>query len=492
MKAPTRPVRARAALAGALLLPALSFSTAAPVAGAPAAPAPDAFSRDFLPRTMRINLFHTGGKGVEILAVEGIRDDGPWAGSRTQLVDELGLGAYLVEVLDPPTQRLLYSRGYSSLFGEWETTAEAKSVHRTLRESVRFPWPRRPVQVVVKRRDKQNLFHELFTQLVDPSAREVNLASPPQQGSVWTVFENGPTETKVDLLVLGDGYSSKDLPKFHDDVKRLVGVLFTYEPFKSRQADFNVRALDVPSPQSGVLRPQSGVYLRTPLSVQYDVFGSERYVLTYDDQALREAAAQAPYDAIAILVNDSVYGGGGIYNDQATCAAGTGFADYVFVHEFGHAFAGLGDEYYTSDVAYETGRGDFPEPWEPNVTALKDPDALKWRDLVAAGTPLPTPWSKEAFEKQSLAYQARRKKLLAGGAAPSEVDALFREQREAEKRFFSAEKYLGKVGAFEGASYEAHGLYRPSVDCIMFTRTTGGFCPVCRRAIERVIDTQTR
>ena len=272
----------------------------------------------------------------------------------------------------------------------------------------------------------------------------------------------------------------------------MVDTLFRYEPFKSRKSDFNVRALDLASGGGGAHRPQSKLFRRTPLQVQYNVFGSERYVLTYDDRSLRDAAAQAPYDAIEILVNDARYGGGGIYNHQATASADTGFAEYVFVHEFGHHFAALADEYYTSDVAYETGAADLPEPWEPNVTALKDPANLKWRDLVETGTPLPTPWSKEPFERTSHGFQARRRALLAAGAPPAEIDDLFREQRKVESAFFAKEPYLGKVGAFEGAAYEAKGLYRSSADCIMFTRTEAGFCPVCRRAIERVIDSHSR
>jgi hypothetical protein len=304
---------------------------------------------------------------------------------------------------------------------------------------------------------------------------------------------NGPPETKVDLLVIGEGYTSAEEGKFVADAKRLVGLLFgTYEPFKSRENDFNVRLLHLPSEQSGVFRPFSKIFRRTPLSAQYGIFGSERYMLTYDDRALRNAASVAPYDAVEILVNDSRYGGGGIYGDQATAAARTAWAEYVFVHEFGHHFAGLADEYYTSDVAYETGVEGRPEPWEPNVTALKDPARLKWADLVTPGTPLPTPWPKAEFEAQSKAFQAERKKLVAEGAPPEAFDGLFRREQAADTKLLSGSPAAGKVGAFEGASYEAKGLYRPSVDCIMFTRDKVGFCPVCRRAIERIIDRESR
>jgi len=483
-------MRTRTLLAlGAAAAAALLLAPTAPAPGAPGAPVLlDAFT----PQTMRLDLLHTGGKATEIVVLDRVVNDGPWAGSLTRADDGLGLGPYRFEVLDPATGRLLFARGYSSIYAEWETTPEAKALHRTFRESLRFPWPLKPVQVVLKKRDRRNLLREVWSTLVDPASPEVNPAPPPGAGEVWTVFESGPATEKVDLLVLGEGYAAKDLPKFRADVKRMVEALFRYEPFRSRRGDFNVRALDLPSGEGGAHRPQSKRFRRTPLQVQYNVFGSERYVLTYDDRALRDAAALAPYDVLEILVNDAQYGGGGIYNYQATASADTGFAEYVFVHEFGHHFAALADEYYTSDVAYETGAADLPEPWEPNVTALKDPSALKWKDLVEPGTPLPTPWSKEAFEKASREFQSRRKALLAAGRPPAEIDDLFREQRRVEAAFFAKEKHAGKVGAFEGAAYEAKGLYRSSADCIMFTRTTGGFCPVCRRAIERVIDSHVR
>jgi hypothetical protein len=269
-------------------------------------------------------------------------------------------------------------------------------------------------------------------------------------------------------------------------------VLFETEPFKSRKGDFNVRAIDLPSAESGVHRPQAGVARRTPLGTEYNIFDSERYALTLDNRTLRDVASAAPYEFLAILLNDRYYGGGGIFNAQATAAVDTAFADYIFVHEFAHHFAALADEYYTSDVAYETGRADIPEPWEPNVTALRDPASLKWRDLVEPSTPIPTPWDKEAFEAQSRGFQARRREIRARNAPESEMNALFTEQRTAETKLLGAMTYSGKVGAFEGAAYEAKGLYRPEADCLMFSRDRVGFCRVCRRAISRIIDLYAR
>ncbi len=413
-----------------------------------------------------------------------------WAGSRTQPIDATNLGTYFFDVRDAASGRVVYSRGFSSIYAEWETTPEAKKIHRTFHESLRFPWPTQPVQVTLKKRQPDRSFAAIWTTDIDPASRFV-VAAPMKvhDGSVWTVFENGPAANKVDLLVISEGYTKEQMPKFHADVKRLLDALFREEPFKSRRNDFNVRGLDLPSPEPGVNRPNAGVFRRTPLSAEYNIFDSERYLLTLDNRALRDAASAAPYEFIEILANERTYGGGGIFNDHATASVDSAFSEYVFVHEFGHHFAALADEYYTSDVAYETGASaKMPEPWEPNVTALGDPATLKWRDLVTPGTPLPTPWQKEEFERHSRAIQERRREIRRRNAPEEEMDALFREQRDWEQKFFGSMKYGTAVGAFEGASYEARGLYRPQADCIMFTRDPVGFCRVCRRAIAGIVD----
>lgn len=481
----TTPVRFKALTTVALLVVGVAVAAVRSQTSAP-------YDRLFAANTMRVDYFHSGGPGGEVVALDRVVSDGPWPGSRTRLVDDTNLGKYLFEVIDRETNRVIYSRGFASIYGEWETTPEVKQLSRTFHESLRFPWPKAPVQVVLKKRDRDNSFHEFWSTVVDPDSRFVTRAERRPLGTVWTVFENGPAADKVDLLVIGEGYTREQLPKFHADAKRLVEALFAVEPFKSRRADFNVRGLDLPSDEPGVNRPHVKQFRRTPLSVEYNIFDSERYVLTYDNRALRDAAAAAPYEFIEILANEKQYGGGGIFNLQATAAADTGFAEYVFIHEFGHHFAGLADEYYTSDVAYETGGSEHPEPWEPNVTALHDPMKLKWRELADPGTPLPTPWDKDAYEAKSREYRAKRRDLLAKGAAESAVDALFKDQMASEMPLLRSMKYSGKVGAFEGASYEAKGLYRPEADCIMFTRDPVGFCRVCRRAISRIVDQYSR
>ena len=457
--------------------------------GQPAA----SFERDFTGDTMRVDYFHTGGPAAgETFALDQVVNDGRWAGSRTKLVDDTNLGQYMFEVRDP-AGRSLYSRGFGSIYGEWETTAESKRVHRTFHESLRFPWPRQPVTITVHKRQPDNRFGPVWTADIDPGSRFVNRAAlKAHAGRVVPIVEHGPPSQKVDLLVISEGYTAAEMPKFQADAKRLLAALFAEEPFRSRRGDFNVRTLELPSAESGVHRPNAAVFRRTPVGVQYNIFDSERYMLTLDNRALRDSASAAPYEFIEILANEKTYGGGGVFNDHATASVDSAFSEYVFVHEFGHHFAALADEYYTSDVAYETGVKNRPEPWEPNITALEDPASLKWRDLVTPGTPLPTPWQKEAFEKHSLAIQERRREIRKRSAPEAEMDALFREQQNFEEEFLAAMQYGQAVGAFEGAGYESRGLFRPQADCIMFTRDPVGFCQVCRRGITRIVDLYAR
>jgi hypothetical protein len=462
------------------------FSTLLVLALTCTATAQAGFDDDFTGATMRVDYYHAGTAEEEHLAIDRVRIEGPWPGSRTQIVDLTNYGKYMVEVVDLGTNRLLYSRGFASIFGEWETTAEAKKVWRVLPEAVRVPEPRGPVQLRIRKRADDQSFHEIWSVTIDPASRFVHRA-PLQEREVWAVLESGESSVKVDMLILGDGYTAAEMDRFHADARRAADELFKEEPYTSRRTDFNVWAIDTPSAQSGISRPRAGVFRDTPLGTSYNSLDSERYILTLDDRAWRDVAAAAPYDFVLILVNERKYGGGGIYNLYSTAAAGSAFAPYLVVHELGHSFGGLGDEYFTSSTAYEDFAGHV-EPWEPNITALEDPARLKWGDLVAQGTPLPTPWGKEDYETRSLANQEVRRELRAEGAPEEKLEELFYEERRTFTKELAEQEYSGKVGAFEGAMYESQGLYRPMTDCIMFTRDEVGFCPVCARAIERVID----
>jgi len=442
---------------------------------------------------MRVDYYHTGNSHEEWFSLDRVvLEPLEWPGNLNKAIDDSQLGDYLFEVRERDGGRLLYSRGFNSVFGEWKTTEEARHGNRTFSESLRFPAPDAPVVVSLKERAGSG-FHPSWTEVwktaVDPKDKFVDRSRPPSPGALLELQKMGDPATKVDLLVLGDGYTAAERGKFEQDARRFMEALFSTSPFREHQKDFNVWGLCPAAEESGVSRPSGGIYRRSPVGASYDTFGTERYVLTMENRALRDVASFAPYEFIEILVNGATYGGGGIFNQYATVAIDNRWAGYVGVHEFGHQFGALADEYYTSDVAYLPPEKKT-EPWEPNVTALLDPANLKWKDLVAPGTPIPTPWDKEEFDRFERDIQRQRKELRAAGKSEAEMDELFRKEREKEDAMLRSEKFAGKVGAFEGANYEAKGYYRPAVDCIMFTRHMV-FCAVCRRAIERVIGMYT-
>jgi hypothetical protein len=324
---------------------------------------------------------------------------------------------------------------------------------------------------------------------VDPKALDVERIAHPAPARPIEIHHGGPSPQKVDLLLLGDGYAADELGKFEADARSLVAHLFTVSPFKERAGDFNVWALTVPVPVSGVSRPSTDTHRASTLGVRYDIFGSERYALTLDNRAWRELAQHAPYDVVQILFNSETYGGGGIFGMFSTVAADNDWANYLFVHEFGHNFAGLADEYYTSPVAYAAAAGPRIEPWEPNVTALLDPERPKWKTSPA--TPLPTPWPKAEFETYQRENQAKRAKLRADRRPESEMSALFSAEQHHVEQLFAGKAHAETIGAFEGANYEATGYYRPQMQCLMFSRSDA-FCHVCEDAVEAIIDLYSR
>ena len=439
------------------------------------------------PATFRLDFHHTGGKGAEIFSVDKIVVEPlPWPGATNKNIDPTRFGSYWFEVRDA-ADRVLYSRGYTPIYAEWVLTAEASETNQTFHESLRFPAPSGPVSVVVFKRDSANKLVEAWRTKVDPSDMFIDRSAQVRLTPIRVQY-NGEPSKKVDVLLLGDGYTAAECrTKFARDTRRMAGSLFAVEPYKSRRSDFNVWGLCPPSPKSGISRPSTGVHIATPVGTTYDFFGSERYVLTNDNRAFRTIASNAPYEFVTILVNSKTYGGGGMYNLFATAAVDNDWADYLFVHEFGHHFAALADEYYTSPVAYQSPTV-IIEPWEPNVTALLDKSELKWKDLATSGAPIPTPWPKEQFETYSRALQARRAKLRRDRRPESEMSALFREERAFDSTLFASAPHAKTIGAFQGANYDAKAYYRPAIDCIMFTRDNVPFCPVCRRAIRQVID----
>lgn len=437
------------------------------------------------PRTLRVDLHHQGTATTEAFSLDRVvLEPLPWPGNPAGPVDDSNLGKYRFEVRDPKSGAVLYSRGFASIMGEWQDTGEAQKRSRVFGESLRFPCPDGAVKVAYQKRNAALAFEDVWAVDIDPKHAFVDTSKPPSAGALIPLLKNGDPATKVDLLILGDGYTAKERTKFVRDAKRLGSLLFAQEPFKSHRTDFNVWGLCPAATESGISRPSTGAHKRNPVGTTYDAFGSERYILTFDNRAFRDFASQAPYDFVEILVNGRTYGGGGIHQLYGTVASDNAFSPYVFVHEFGHHIAGLADEYYTSEVALELGKA-RQEPWEPNVTA--DPKQPKWRALLTPGLPLPTPWRKADFETFSLGIQKERRQIRAAALPEEEMEKLFQREREHETKLLGTDAHSGKVGAFEGANYEATGYFRSQEDCIMFTRNEVGFCAACRRAIEGVI-----
>lgn len=445
------------------------------------------FEKYFQNKTMRVDYFHTGTATEEHFSIDRILSDGEWGGSIVHLLDALEYGLYLFEILDLESGKLIYSRGFASVFGEWQSIPEAQQQWGTFHESVRFPWPKKTVKLLLKKRNSQNNFSTIWETEINPDSRAVTPADLDNNFASRDILINGPVYEKVDIVILGDGYTANEMDKFYFDIEKLTSHLFSVEPFKSRKSDFNIRAVETPSSASGVNKPHPGVFARTPLSVHYSSFDSERYALTYDNKTVRNVASTVPYEFMFVLINEQTYGGGGIYQLYATVAADNKFSDYIFVHEFGHHFAALADEYYSSSVSYQMPEITI-EPWEANITALLDENQLKWRDMVESGTAIPTSWEKEKFDAYSIEIQNERAQLRAAKSPEKILEELFLRQRDVESKMMDAMENSGKIGAFEGASYYQRGMYRSSTDCIMFTRNKLDFCPVCQKAISNVID----
>ncbi len=282
-------------------------------------------------------------------------------------------------------------------------------------------------------------FASLLTVEIDPVSIFID-RSPLKKNQIRSILKNGETADKVDLVFLAEGYTSEEQDKFFRDAERFTGYLFNTAPFDTRKDDFNVWAVGLVSEETGTSISGEGIYKNTALNSGYYTFGVDRYLTTPDMKTIRDAVWNVPCDAIFILVNTDRYGGGGMYNFYAIGTSDNERTPHVFVHEFGHSFAGLADEYFSSEVAYTDFYSLTHEPWEPNITTLvrfKD----KWQDLVAAGTPVPTPLEPE---------------------------------------------YMDKPGVFEGGGYVAKGIYRPMDHCMM--RDYAPFCPACSRAIQQMID----
>lgn len=465
------------------------------------------FNQYFIDESMRIDYFHIGDATAEIITLDHVYRYGTWAGSRINLIDKFNNGRYYAHIYDVENNELIYSKGYDSYFGEYQTSNPAlEGVKRTYHESIIIPFPKNKMKLVILRRDKDNILNEFYSTEIEPlSVKVIKLNLIDKKVKIKKSLYNGDPHQKVDVAILGEGYTIDEENKFNIDLKRFTGIFFNQEPYKSNKEKFNVYGVFKPSLDSGISEPRAGIFKNTTLGTTFNSMGSERYILTEDNKSMRDLAAYVPYDAIYIMINHSRYGGGGIYNLFCTFTVENQWFKYLFLHEFGHSFSGLADEYYTSSIAYNDFYKKGVEPVEPNITALLNPKQLKWKHFVKEGTEIPTPWEKEEYDNMDLKWQEKRRELnnniaeLKKNAASTvaiveaEEDYTKKDKRQAVNKdnYMAKSNYKDMVGAFEGAGYSTKGMYRPMLDCIMFSQGNKAFCKVCEERIIKVINHYT-
>jgi len=410
-----------------LIIPALSYSQID-------------FNNYFKDQSMRFDYLLGGNSKEEKVYPEQIKKEPFWAGSKKNLTDSFNYGNYRFRIFDESSDSLIFSKGFSTLFDEWQTTAEAKEIDKTFYQTAIFPFPKRKIKLEIDSRQRDGNFKTIYRTVINPDNYFI-LNETPAHFETFEILNNGKPENKVDVVILAEGYTQSEMEKFKEDAKRVTQYLFDEEPFKSEKEKFNVTAVLTPSLESGTDIPGEHIYKNTCFNSTFYTFDVSRYLTTSDMKPVLDAAAIVPYDQIYVLVNTERYGGGGFYNFVTVCTTDNNLTKEVFVHEFGHGFAGLGDEYYNSEVAYEDYYNLKIEPWEPNLTTLVDFDS-KWKKMVPDGVEIPTPRDL---------------------------------------------KSTNIVGAYEGGGYMSKGIYSPFIDCRMKSNNARSFCPVCTEAIKKVI-----
>ncbi len=370
----------------------------------------------------------------------GFKEEPYWAGSVTDLTNPFDYGNFKYEIFDDSTNTLLYSKGFCTLFQEWQTTDEAKNVNRSYYEVATMPYPKNKIKFVLSKRERDGSFLKLFSTVIDPDNYFIRKEKP-VKAAATKVYYAGDPHKSLDLAFIAEGYTADEMPKFRADVKKMADILFAEPPFNEFKDRINIWAVEAVSQESGTDIPGENIYVNTALNTSYYTFDIDRYLTTNDMKTVNDYAAVVPHDNIIILINSNRYGGGGIYNYYSGTTVDNPLSPKVFIHEFVHGFAGLADEYYTSTVAYNDFYPLDVEPWEPNITTLVNFDT-KWKKMISKDTPIPTP---------------------------------------------QEEKYRDVTGLFEGAGYSAKGIYRAQIDCRMKSNGADGYCSVCREAVRKMI-----
>jgi hypothetical protein len=403
--------------------------------------AQDNFDKYFSDKVLRFDFMLAGNSQKTVVYPVGMKEEPFWAGSEKNLVNPFNSGNFKYELYDVTSDILIFSRAFCTLFQEWQTTSEAKTIDRSYYEVATMPYPKSKVRFILSKRERNGSFFKLYETIIDPNNYFIRKEKPVNV-NVTKIYGGGDPHTSVDLAFIAEGYTAGEMGKFREDVKKMVGYLFAEAPFSDYKDKFNIWAVEAISQDSGTDIPGENIYVNTALNSSFYTFDIDRYLTTQDIKSINDYAAVVPHDNIILLINSTRYGGGGVYNYYTGTTTGNQLSPKVFIHEFGHGFAGLADEYYTSTVAYDEFYPLNVEPWEPNITTMVNFES-KWEKMIGKDTPQPTP---------------------------------------EEKRFENV------TGLFEGGGYSAKGIFRSEMDCRMKSNGPKGYCSVCRNAIKEMIE----
>lgn len=405
-------------------------------------------------RTLRVDYIFSGTDKSQEISLDGMSVLEGWAGRRVNMDTVAVRGNGQVVMTDCSSGEIIYRQSFSTLFQEWQTTEEATKVRRSFENVFLLPMPERKAAVRVELYDFHGNVCASLSHVADPEdilIRRIGHAPAPHR----YVHKGGDSARCIDVVVVAEGYRADEMEKFHADAEAAVESILSHEPFGKYADRFNFLAVALESEDSGVSVPADGVWKNTPLGSHFSTFYMDRYLTTLRLQQLHDSLSGLPYEHIVILANTDTYGGGGIFNSYTLTTAGHSAFRPVVVHEFGHSFAGLADEYYYDDQFVEYYYSDC-EPWEQNITTLYDFES-KWDDMLPKVIGIPTgPVEGNIWDS------------FRNGVSPESV-----------------------IGVYEGAGYQSRGVYRPFPDCRMKTNAAEGFCPVCQRAIARVIEFYT-
>jgi hypothetical protein len=403
--------------------------------------AQNTFERYFTDKVLRFDFMFAGNSQNIKVYPAGMKEEPFWAGSENNLIDPFNYGNFKYEIFSEKDNILIYSRGFSTLFQEWQTTAEAKIMERSFYEVATMPFPKNNVRFELSKRETNGDFTKLYETIIDPNDYYIRKEKPVNTTVTKIIGTENP-EKSVDLAFIAEGYASDEMGKFRDDVRKMADALFAEAPFSDYRNNINIWAVEALSSDSGTDIPGEKIYNNTALNSSFYTFGIDRYLTTQDIKAVNDYAAAVPHDNIIVLINSNKYGGGGVYNYYSGTTTGHQLSQKVFIHELGHGFAGLADEYYSSSVAYDEFYPLNVEPWEPNITTMVN-FRSKWEEMIDIKTPVPTP---------------------------------------------AEDKYKNVTGLFEGGGYSARGIFRPELDCRMKSNGDKGYCSVCRDALRKMIE----